>query len=112
MQCRWAKATKWMAVSAWGNDVSLERNDVTAWRYGVSACVTALQTWRDDVTAWRNGVSLTCDDVTDRRNSVSVTCNDVTAKRTDTISRREHVSLVVGFRCLDLRLGSSIRVRE
>jgi hypothetical protein len=32
------------------NGVSLERNDVTAWRYGVSACVTALQTWRNGVT--------------------------------------------------------------
>ena len=34
-----------------------------AWRYGVSACVMALQTWRygvslerNDVTAWRDGV--------------------------------------------------------
>ena len=70
MQCHGARATKWMAVSAFCN--------------GVTA-------WRDNVTAWRNGVSLTCDDVTARRNSVSVTCNDVTAKRTDTISRLEHV---------------------
>jgi hypothetical protein len=60
----------------------------------------------------RNSVSLTCDDVTAWRNSVSVTCNDVSAKRTDTSSRREHVSLVVGFWCLDLGLGSSIWVRE
>jgi hypothetical protein len=57
----------------------IARNDVTAWRNVVSACVTALQTWRNGVT------------VSD-----------------DTISRREHVSLVVGFRRLDLRSGSSI----
>ena len=36
--------------------------------------------------------------------------NDVTVKHTDKISRREHVSLVFGFRCLGLK--SSIRVRE
>jgi len=91
-----------MAVSTWRgslrvttfqprrNGVSLERNGLSAWRDGVTACVTALQTWR---------------------NGVSVTCNDVTAKRTDTISRLEHVSFVVGFGRPDLRLRGSIRVR-
>ena len=29
---------------------SLEPNDGTAWHYGVSACVTALQMWRNGVT--------------------------------------------------------------
>ena len=50
MQHRRSKATKRMAVSAWRDDVTAWRNDVTAWRYGVSACVTALQTWRNGVT--------------------------------------------------------------
>jgi hypothetical protein len=89
-----------MAVSTWrgslrvttfqprANGVSLERNGVSAWRDRVTACVTALQTWR---------------------NGVSVTCNDVSVKHTDTRPRREHVSLIVGFGCLDLGLGSSIR---
>jgi hypothetical protein len=41
-----------------------------------------------------------------------VTCNDVSVKHADTRPRREHVSLIVGFGCLDLGLGSSIRVRR
>ena len=77
-----AKFGRTSAVSAWR--VSSERNRVSAWRYGVSACVTALQMWR----------------------------NDVTAKRTETISRREHVPRAVGFqaprpRAWELDLGST-----
>ena len=52
-----------------------------------------------------NGVSL-------ERNGVTEWRNDVSVKRADTISRRKHVSLVVGFRRPDLGLGSSIGVRE
>ena len=51
--CRRGRATKWMAVSAWRVSLrvtTLQRGvtafhwsvTITAWRYGVSACVTAL----------------------------------------------------------------------
>jgi len=91
MQCRRARATKPMAVSAC---VTAFHSSVTTSRLGVRRYSFALRRFSflcNGVTAWRN---------------------DVSAKRTDTISRLEHVSFVVGLGRPDLRLGGSIRVRE
>ena len=56
----------------------------------------------------RGGLCHVAREASSMPNDVSLTCNDVSVKRADMISRLEHVSFVVGFRCLGL--GSSIRV--